>query len=194
MRFKSLLFFLLFFSSCSSYQTTTITYKPLKKKIGYVMEVPANFIQGCIFAENDYCYEYIYNNKDFDSAIIYIHYYPMSCIIDEVAENVRFFYGDSLFCKLCYAYLDEEDMSAHQPLYNQHIIDSVSRSIANSDTLTLVGKDGSTAWKEIRIKNTIVIGYFNVPIRKCKLFDKALFTLQPIDSIDFVDEYRKGLR
>ena len=194
MKSKLLIFFFGFFVfSCSSYQYSTITYKPFSKRLGYTLDIPANFIQRGLFAENDYCYEYFYNHKDFFSAIIYIHYYPMSFLIDEVSENVRIFYGDSVFCKLYDVDLDEEEAPSSQPLHNQHIIDRVLQLTTCPDTLTLSGKNDSIAWKEIRIKNTIVIGYFNVPVRKRKLFDKALSSLRTIDSTDYIDEYRKKM-
>lgn len=194
MNCKSLLsvfLILLFAVSCKHSQYATVNYKPFLKKEGYSISIPKKFQRMCLIAENDYCYMFTYKSADTSLATIYIHYYPISFLVDEASFLVRKFYGDSVFCKYYDSDLDEEDILAHKPLYNEQMIDSVSHLLGHSDTLILEGKDDVYAWKEIRINNRIVVGYYNVPIRKCELFDRALFSLQLLDSTHDVDDYRK---
>ncbi len=113
--------------------------------------------------------------------------------MDVVPDLVRKFYGDSVFCKYYDAELSEEDSPTLYPLYNQQTIDSVLRSLECSDTLIFWGNDDLYAWKEIRIDNKIAVGYFNVPIKKSKMFDKSLFSLQLTDSTRAIDSYRNEI-
>lgn len=193
-RLLSFIFGVVFWvTSCNVTQYTTIEYKPAPKKYGYNLTVPLKFERTCIMAENDYCYMFEYSNVDSTSATIYIHYCPLSFLVDVVPDLVRKFYGDSVFCKYYDAELSEEDSPTLYPLYNQQTIDSVLRSLECSDTLIFWGNDDLYAWKEIRIDNKIAVGYFNVPIKKSKMFDKTLFSLQLTDSTRAIDSYRNEI-
>ena len=184
---------LLFAGSCNYTQYVTVHYKPSSNKEGYTLSIPKNFQRTCLLAQNDYCYMFTYKNDDSSSATIYIHYFPMSFLVDEVPYLVRLFYGDSIFCKYYDAELDEEDTLKLQPFCNGQVIDNVFHSLENIDTLILGGRDDVYAWKEIRIKNRIVVGYYNVPVQKCELFNRALFSLQSFDTTQAVDDYRKEM-
>ena len=144
-------------------------------------------------AENDYCYMFEYYNVDSFPATIYVHYFPMSFLVDEVSELVRIFYGDSVFCSYYNADVSDEESFVFQPLHIQQLIDSVLRSLDISDTVILGGNDDLYAWEEIRVNNKIVVGYFNVPVQKRKLFNKALFSLRKEDCTSSIDEYRKEM-
>jgi len=183
----------LFVSSCKIPQYVNVIYKPLISKEGYRISIPEKFQRGCRMIQNDYCYMFKYDSFDSLLATIYIHHYPMTFCIGETYDLVRFFYGDSLFCHYYRADLSEEDTLPCQGIYSQYIIDSVFRSLESSDTIVLGGDDGSLAWKEVRIAKKVVVGYFNVPVRKRELFDKAIWSLQPFDSTDYIDDYRKLL-
>lgn len=130
---------------------------------------------------------------DSSHATIYMHHYPMTFSIEEPSDLVRVFYGDSLYCHYYHAELGEEDTLPCQGIYSQYIIDSVFRSLESSDTIVLGGDDGSLAWKEVRIAKKVVVGYFNVPVRKRKLFERAIWSLQPFDSTGYIDDFRKKL-
>lgn len=180
-------------SSCKFPQYVNVIYKPHTSKKGYCISIPEKFQRSCCMIQNDYCYMFKYGAIGSSPATIYIHHYPMTFDVEEPADLVRAFYGDSVFCHYYRADLDEEDTLPCQPMHSQYIIDSVFRSLDYSDTIVLGGNDGTSAWKEIRIAKKIVVGYFNVPVQKRKLFEKAIWSLQPFDSTGYIDDYRKKL-
>ena len=157
----------------------------------YSKEHKARVVIGKDTRRSSYMFEYAVTGSS--PASLYIHHYPMTFDLEETADLVRAFYGDSVFCHYYRADLDEEDTMAGQPLLSQYVIDSVFRSLDCSDTIVLGGDDGLRAWKEVRVAKRVVVGYFNVPVRKRELFDRAIWSLQPFDSTDYIDDYRKHL-
>ena len=191
--FIAILSMVLLVASCKFPQYVNVIYKPLISKKGYYICIPDNFRRSCYMIQNDYCYMFEYAVTGSSPATLYIHHYPMTFDLEETADLVRAFYGDSVFCHYYRADLDEEDTMAGQPLLSQYVIDSVFRSLDCSDTIVLGGDDGLRAWKEVRVAKKVVVGYFNVPVRKRELFDRAIWSLQPFDSTDYIDDYRKHL-
>lgn len=187
------LLILLLVSSCKFPKYVNVIYKPLISKEGYCISIPEKFQRTCVMAQSDYCYMFEYDSVGSLQATIYIHRYPMTFCIRETYDLVRVFYGDSLFCHYYRADLGEEDTLSSQPMHSQYIIDSVFRSLDSSDTIVLGGDDGSFAWKEVRIAKKVVMGYFNVPVRKRELFERAIWSLQPFDSTGYIDDFRKLL-
>lgn len=187
------LLIILLVASCKVPQYVNVIYKPLISEKGYRISIPGKFQRGCLMIQNDYCYTFKYDSVGSSQATIYIHRYPMTFCVRETYDLVRVFYGDSLFCRYYRADLGEEDTLPYQPMHSQYIIDSVSRSLESSDTIVLGGDDGTLAWKEVRIAKKVVVGYFNVPVRKRELFDGAIWSLQPFDSTGYIDDFRKQL-
>lgn len=187
------LLIILLVASCKFPKYVNVIYKPLISEEGYRINIPEKFQRGCRMIQNDYCYMFKYDLVGSSQATIYIHRYPMTFCIRETYDLVRVYYGDSLFCHYYRADLGEEDTLPCQPMYSQYIVDSVSRSLESSDTIVLGGNDGSLAWKEVRIAKKVVVGYFNVPVRKRELFDRAIWSLQPFDSTGYIDIFRKQL-
>ena len=179
-------------ASCKFPQCVNVIYKPLISKKGYCISIPDNFRRSCLMIQNDYCYMFEYDTVGSSHATIYIHYYPMTFCVGETYDLVRIFYGDSLFCHYYRADIGE-DTQPCQPMHNQYVIESAFRSLKSSDTIVLEGNDGLLAWKEVRIAKKVVVGYFNVPVRKRELFDRAIWSLQPFDSTGYIDDYRKHL-
>ena len=180
-------------SSCSLPQYVNVIYKPLISEEGYRINIPEKFQRTCVMAQDDYCYMFNYDSVGSSQATIYIHRYPMTFCIRETYDLVRVYYGDSLFCHYYRADLGEEDTLPCQPMHSQYIIDSVFRSLESSDTIVLGGNDGTLSWKEVRIAKKVVVGYFNVPVRKRELFDRAIWSLQPFDTTGYIDDFRKQL-
>ena len=192
-----ILFCFIFVTSCKI-QHETIVVSSCNKN--YIMRIPTGYqLTTFIGYHGDDCNVYCYPN-DGHNAIIYI--YPAKAMVDNsgilLGKLVYHYYGqdiffsrykekphfdiwkneDSTFVQLFGVLLTDTINALHQDPNYSCLTKGQIDSIFNCDTVVMGGYGSSFSWKEIKIKNEIVVGYYNVPRKWTKRFDNCLKSIK----------------
>jgi len=164
-------------------KTITIYCKPDSVKQGVSCDIPSpNSFSWISGGEGDYVYVYGYSSpiRFRKSAILYCQSPNNPYIAAYNKRNIRETYGDSIYWR---RYCD--DYAVLEELHTAGTFDSAWPDF-QPDTILLAGENNKLAWKEIYIKDAVIIGYVNIPLKRKDLFDECLGTLRAIVDTEMV--------